>query len=146
KAWVCDAIQPSAVDGFFVQNSTGARKKVRTPSANGAAIEKRKRRGFRSRRPTRPPTSASSVGVEATSAHGHTGSTSAPQSASPVEPGGVSYTSSPQKPIPQNHHTTYDTGSVAAVQNSHKTHARAEPIINPYRRAWPAAVCPRVDE
>jgi hypothetical protein len=54
---------------------------------------------------------------------------SALHSASPVEPRGVSYTSSPQKPIPQNHQSTYETGKVATMPKTHKTHRRAESIV-----------------
>ena len=70
------------------------------------------------------PISASSVGVEATSAHGQTGLINAPHSVSPVEAGGLLYTSSPQKLVPQNHQTTYEMGRVTTVPTSQMSQRR----------------------
>ena len=82
-----------------------------------------------------------------TSAHGHTGSTRARHSALPVEPGGVSYDSSPQKLAPQNHQTRYEMATLPTVLTTHRAHRCVEVIasasIGPRRRVHEGGDRPR---
>src|SRR5213075_793819 len=111
--------------GVEHQNDRGGKRSARRAHAasaanvaaatntNGNTSASAKRRASRHRSATSPPTTTVANGRAASSAQGTTGSTRVEQSVSPMEPGGVSYASSPHHACPPANQSSIEAGTAA---------------------------------
>ena len=126
--WSCAPWPPFSRSSRYMKASMA--NTAMTTSTKGTVRAATNKRLFRRRMPTKPPAKTVANGRAASRSQGATGITSVWQSVSPVEPGGVSYTSSPHDAMPPTNQSRTEAGIARIVNAAHRPHAPRQPLTS----------------